>query len=113
MKLAPLFAAALAAAFAAAACGSNPYPSSPSAASTPTPAVPIAATPATDPYAANPTPAASGVPGGTTIMLSGSNLGQILVDGSGRTIYLWDVDKSSKSNCYDACRNAWPPVLTT
>ena len=108
MKRSALFGAAFAAAFAAAACGSNPYSSSPSAGSTPTPAVPAA-----DPYATNPSPAASGVPGGTTVMLSNTNLGQILVDGNGRTIYLWEVDKSSTSNCYDACRNAWPPVLTT
>jgi predicted lipoprotein with Yx(FWY)xxD motif len=112
MKRSALFAVALAAAFAAVACGSNPYSSSPSAASTPTPAAPAAA-PAADPYATNPSPAAAGVPSGTTVMLSNSNLGQILVDGNGRTVYLWEVDKSSTSNCYDACRNAWPPVLTT
>jgi predicted lipoprotein with Yx(FWY)xxD motif len=105
-----LFAAAVAAAFAAAACGSNPYSSAPSAATTP--AAPAAATPASDPYAPAPSPAAA-VPGTTTVMVTSSSRGQILVDGSGRTLYLWEVDKTAKSNCYDACRNAWPPVVTT
>jgi predicted lipoprotein with Yx(FWY)xxD motif len=46
-------------------------------------------------------------------MVTSSSRGQILVDGSGRTLYLWEVDKTAKSNCYDGCRNAWPPVVTT
>ena len=111
MKPSLLLGATVAVAFVAAACGTNPYSSATSAGSASTPGVPAAATPATDPYAATPSPAA--LPGTTTVMLANSSLGQILVDGSGRTLYLWVVDKSPSSVCYDACRNAWPPVLTT
>jgi predicted lipoprotein with Yx(FWY)xxD motif len=112
-KRSVLLAATVAAAFVAAACGSNPYSSAPTAASTPATAPPAAASPATDPYGANPSPATAPLPGTATVMLTSSSLGQILVDANGRTLYLWEVDKTAKSNCYDACRNAWPPVLTT
>ncbi|MBJ7354781.1 MAG: hypothetical protein JHC98_08155 [Thermoleophilaceae bacterium] len=39
--------------------------------------------------------------------------GKILQDGRGHTIYLFTKEKSSKSECYDACAEAWPPVTTT
>ena len=41
-----------------------------------------------------------------------AKLGQILVDGNGRTLYLFEADKSSSSTCYGACAAYWPPVLT-
>lgn len=41
-----------------------------------------------------------------------SPYGTILQDGRGHTIYLFTKEKSSKSECYDACAAAWPPVLT-
>jgi predicted lipoprotein with Yx(FWY)xxD motif len=109
-KRSALLGATVAAAFIAAACGSNPYSSAPAAASTPATA---AATPATDPYAATPSAAAPAQPETTTVMLANGSLGQILVDGNGRTLYLWEIDRTAKSNCYNACSNAWPPVLTT
>ena len=58
------------------------------------------------------TPAAT--PAGPATVAVGSNakLGQILVDGSGRTLYLFEADKSSSSTCYSACAQYWPPVLT-
>jgi predicted lipoprotein with Yx(FWY)xxD motif len=49
----------------------------------------------------------------TTVALAGSPLGNVLVDGSGRTVYLFEQDTSTASTCYDACGSAWPPVLTT
>jgi predicted lipoprotein with Yx(FWY)xxD motif len=49
---------------------------------------------------------------GTTIKLAGSQFGQILFDGRGQAIYLFDKEKSDRSECYDACAAAWPPVLT-
>jgi len=42
-----------------------------------------------------------------------TSLGTFLVDGSGRTLYLWDADHGSKSACSGACAQAWPPVTTT
>jgi predicted lipoprotein with Yx(FWY)xxD motif len=41
-----------------------------------------------------------------------AKLGQILVDGNGRTLYLFEADKGSSSTCYGACAAYWPPLLT-
>ena len=38
-----------------------------------------------------------------------SKLGQILVDGDGNTLYLFEKDKGGKSACYGACASVWPP----
>jgi predicted lipoprotein with Yx(FWY)xxD motif len=40
-------------------------------------------------------------------------LGPILVDESGRTVYLFEKDQGSSSTCYNACANVWPPVTTS
>jgi predicted lipoprotein with Yx(FWY)xxD motif len=50
---------------------------------------------------------------GTRIVASGSEFGQMLFDSTGQAIYLFDVETTSKPRCYDACAEAWPPVLTT
>jgi predicted lipoprotein with Yx(FWY)xxD motif len=41
-----------------------------------------------------------------------AKLGEILVDGQGRTLYRYDKDTADPpaSNCNDACAQAWPPV---
>ncbi|OLB91877.1 MAG: hypothetical protein AUI15_22215 [Actinobacteria bacterium 13_2_20CM_2_66_6] len=41
-----------------------------------------------------------------------AKLGQILVDGNGRTLYLFEADTSSASTCYGSCATYWPPLLT-
>jgi predicted lipoprotein with Yx(FWY)xxD motif len=40
-------------------------------------------------------------------------LGTVLVDGRGRTLYLFEADKGTRSACYGPCAAAWPPLLTT
>jgi predicted lipoprotein with Yx(FWY)xxD motif len=35
----------------------------------------------------------------------------ILVDKSGRTLYLFDKDQPGKSNCRDVCSSVWPAFL--
>jgi predicted lipoprotein with Yx(FWY)xxD motif len=40
------------------------------------------------------------------------DLGTILVDSQGLTLYDFHADKGGKSACYDACAAAWPPLLT-
>lgn len=50
--------------------------------------------------------------GPATIGTKKTDLGTILVDGQGRTLYLWVADKGAKSTCYGGCAQAWPPVLT-
>jgi len=42
-----------------------------------------------------------------------SGLGQVLVDGRGRTLYLFLKDISGKSACSQLCARYWPPLITT
>lgn len=44
---------------------------------------------------------------------SAGKLGTILVNGKGRTLYLFEADKSTTSTCNGACAAAWPPLLTS
>jgi predicted lipoprotein with Yx(FWY)xxD motif len=37
-------------------------------------------------------------------------LGVVLVDGKGRTLYLFVPDKRKKVTCFNACASLWPPV---
>jgi predicted lipoprotein with Yx(FWY)xxD motif len=46
---------------------------------------------------------------GATVKLAGSKLGKILVDGTGRTLYLFEADKNGKSACSGSCAGTWPP----
>ena len=48
-----------------------------------------------------------------TIGVSGSSVGNILVDAQGRTVYLFKKDTSTKSTCTGACAASWPPVRAT
>jgi predicted lipoprotein with Yx(FWY)xxD motif len=49
---------------------------------------------------------------GTEIKVGQSQFGEILFDGDDQAIYLFDKEASAKSECYGACAEAWPPVLT-
>jgi predicted lipoprotein with Yx(FWY)xxD motif len=40
----------------------------------------------------------------------GSDLGPILVDSAGLTLYYFHKDKGGKSACYGACASTWPPL---
>ena len=51
--------------------------------------------------------------GTATVTTHASRFGKVLFDGSGRTLYLFKRDKSSRSTCSGACAKAWPPFLTT
>ncbi|WP_042384068.1 COG4315 family predicted lipoprotein [Streptacidiphilus melanogenes] len=42
-----------------------------------------------------------------------SKYGQILVDSSGRTLYLLTADTGGKSTCSGTCASFWPPDVTT
>ena len=41
-----------------------------------------------------------------------ADLGTILVDGSGRTLYLLTEDERNQSSCVDRCAETWPPFLS-
>ncbi len=42
-----------------------------------------------------------------------AKLGNILIDGDGRTVYAFTKDTKDTTTCYDKCEAAWPPVLET
>jgi predicted lipoprotein with Yx(FWY)xxD motif len=45
-------------------------------------------------------------------VVANAKLGKILVDGNGRTLYDFPIDRGTKSVCYGACASLWPPYLT-
>lgn len=51
-------------------------------------------------------------PRAAMVAVASSPLGRILVDGQGRTLYLFQADKGSNSMCYGECALAWPPLTT-
>jgi predicted lipoprotein with Yx(FWY)xxD motif len=40
------------------------------------------------------------------------DLGNVIVDAEGMTLYDFHKDKGTMSSCYGACAEAWPPLLT-
>jgi predicted lipoprotein with Yx(FWY)xxD motif len=50
--------------------------------------------------------------GGTVVRAAKSGLGRMLVDGRGRTVYLFEADRNGKSACSGSCVSFWPPVVT-
>ena len=49
----------------------------------------------------------------TKVGAASSGLGRILVDGHGRTLYLFASDKKGKSACSGACAAYWPPLIAS
>jgi predicted lipoprotein with Yx(FWY)xxD motif len=49
---------------------------------------------------------------GVVFGAKGIEVGPILYDLSGHTLYTFDKDKGTTSTCYGACAKAWPPALT-
>jgi predicted lipoprotein with Yx(FWY)xxD motif len=90
LSLLPL---SLAAVIAVAGCGSSNSDSNASSTTTPAPAKTAQAA--------------------TTVDVHKTDLGNVLVDSKGRTLYLFEADKNGKSACSGACASAWPPLTTT
>ena len=53
-------------------------------------------------------PASGGASSVATVSATSTNLGTILVDGNGRTLYLFEKDQPNQSACTGACVAAWP-----
>jgi predicted lipoprotein with Yx(FWY)xxD motif len=53
-------------------------------------------------------PVGSGSSGVAMVNAASSKLGMVLVDGSGRTLYLFEKDQPNQSACSGACVAAWP-----
>ena len=59
------------------------------------------------------TPAANAAPAAATASGVGTAAlkpGTALVDGAGRTVYLFEADKGTTSTCYGQCAQIWAPV---
>jgi predicted lipoprotein with Yx(FWY)xxD motif len=94
-------------------------------ASSSTPTAAASATAAAAPASAAPASAApaSAVAGGSgaavapagpaTVSAQLGALGSYLTDGSGKSLYLYTPDTSTKSTCYGQCIAFWPALLTT
>lgn len=94
-RTAPIAAAAIAVAAFAAGCGSSGTTSSSYGSSPPSGS------------------SASATGGSDMLQAQSSALGRIVVDGSGKTLYLFQADSGTNSHCYGACAQAWPPDTTT
>lgn len=55
--------------------------------------------------------AAEGGAATVEVATADSDLGTILVDGEGMSLYLFDQDSDGTSTCYDDCAATWPPLL--
>lgn len=47
----------------------------------------------------------------TTVSTVNGFYGQMLADGTGRTLYLFDGDRDGKSTCYGECAQTWQPFI--
>jgi predicted lipoprotein with Yx(FWY)xxD motif len=45
-----------------------------------------------------------------TVAVEASDLGEIVVDAEGKTLYVFLADEGTESTCYDDCEEAWPPL---
>jgi predicted lipoprotein with Yx(FWY)xxD motif len=55
-------------------------------------------------------PAAPAAGTGTGVGTAALKPGTALVDGAGRTVYLFEADKGTSSTCYGQCAQIWAPV---
>jgi predicted lipoprotein with Yx(FWY)xxD motif len=46
-------------------------------------------------------------------VVDAGSFGKVLADAKGMPLYSFDKDEAGKSNCYDDCAKAWPPVLAS
>jgi predicted lipoprotein with Yx(FWY)xxD motif len=60
------------------------------------------------------TPTTSATALGSTVgTAKDPQLGTILVDAKGRTLYLFEKDQGVRSSCYGGCASVWPPLTTS
>jgi predicted lipoprotein with Yx(FWY)xxD motif len=54
--------------------------------------------------------AASPAAGAISLAVGDSSLGKIIVDGAGKTLYMFTPDEAGTPTCYDQCAGNWPPL---
>jgi predicted lipoprotein with Yx(FWY)xxD motif len=52
-------------------------------------------------------------PDATIGLANNGNLGKVLIDANGDTVYLFEKDTGPKSTCTGGCASTWPPVRAT
>jgi predicted lipoprotein with Yx(FWY)xxD motif len=62
---------------------------------------------------ASASPAPSAAAGGVTVKLASDALGKIVVDGAGKTLYMFTPDSKDKSTCTGDCAASWPPLTSS
>jgi predicted lipoprotein with Yx(FWY)xxD motif len=70
-----------------------------------------AGTPAATAAPASAVSSSSTTEGTPTVAVADTDLGPVLVDGQGFTLYRFTEDAEGVSNCSDACAEAWPPLI--
>ena len=53
----------------------------------------------------------NGEAGTDVVATASTDLGEVLVDGEGMTLYMFDDDSPGESTCYDDCAANWPPLV--
>jgi predicted lipoprotein with Yx(FWY)xxD motif len=59
-----------------------------------------------------PQPAASAAATGVKVKVVDSEFGRVIANGKGEAFYLFESDANRRSECYGACAEVWPPVIT-
>jgi predicted lipoprotein with Yx(FWY)xxD motif len=50
---------------------------------------------------------------GQAVRVARTKVGRVLVNGQGRTLYLFLKDRYGKSTCYGGCARVWPPAIAS
>jgi predicted lipoprotein with Yx(FWY)xxD motif len=61
-------------------------------------------------YGGAASPSTPSAPSAATVTNRSTNLGPTLVDGAGRTLYLFESDTPTVSTCNGSCASVWPPA---
>src|SRR5262245_45069682 len=57
------------------------------------------------------TTTSSAAAGAVTVKISKTNLGDVLADGQGRTLYSMSTESATDIKCVGQCANRWPPLV--
>jgi predicted lipoprotein with Yx(FWY)xxD motif len=59
----------------------------------------------------HPAPSPAAQAAGPVVSTANTGLGRILVNSSGRTLYMFGKDRNGKSSCAGQCATFWPPLI--
>lgn len=93
----------------AACSGGGSATTAPTAAATTAPTAAPSAPAASEPAASEPAASAPAA-GGPSINLGETTLGSVLVDGAGKTLYIFTADSAGTSACTGDCLASWPAL---